>query len=117
VLYSTADGGQTWTLVSGSLTPGTGIASPGVGLPIGGYTGPMVFSSDAAGWITSPRDGLVHSTDGGANWSIALQDDNLQDMHFADADHGWAVSGIMFWSTDDGGVNWTSHSLPDSGNP
>jgi Response regulator containing a CheY-like receiver domain and an HTH DNA-binding domain len=105
-LFSTNDGGQTWVHLTGSLGFGTGgvpTSSPGQGISIGGYVGPVVFTSDLEGWIASPRAGLLHTSDGGSNWSLGLMDDNLQTAHFIDAEHGWALDFINFWSTSNGG--------------
>ncbi len=116
-LFSTNDGGQTWTPLSGSLTADQGIASPGFDLPVYGYTGQMVFTSDIEGWIASPRAGLFHTSDGGANWSLSLMDDNLSGVQFIDRDHGWTLDLINFWNTADGGVTWQRTSPPDAANP
>jgi photosystem II stability/assembly factor-like uncharacterized protein/DNA-binding CsgD family transcriptional regulator len=118
-VFSTTDGGQTWTHLAGALAPPSGNLqeAPGVGIPISGYLGPVVFTSDLDGWMASPRYGLFHTSDGGANWSLSLTDDNLSAVQFTDPQHGWAVSLISFWSTSDGGDTWQRTSPPDAANP
>lgn len=116
-IFSTTDGGETWTRVSGSLTPPSPDASPDAGLPAYGYSGPLVFTSETEGWFASPRAGLLHTTDGGVTWSIARQDDNLQALQFKDQDHGFTASLINLYRTTDGGATWTSLPLPDAPTP
>jgi photosystem II stability/assembly factor-like uncharacterized protein/DNA-binding CsgD family transcriptional regulator len=120
-VFSTNDGGQTWIHLTGSLGFGTGgvpTSSPGQGISVGGYVGPVVFTSDTEGWIASPRGGLLHTSDGGANWSLSLMDDNLSGsgVQFVDRDHGWTLDPINFWSTSDGGDTWQRTSPPDAAN-
>lgn len=119
-VFSTTDGGQTWTHLAGALAPPLGNLQevPGVGVPIIGYLGPVVFTSDLDGWMASPRYGLLHTSDGGANWSLSLMDDNLSGaVQFTDADHGWALDQVNFWSTFDDGATWQRTSPPDAANP
>ncbi len=103
-IFSTMDGGETWVHVGGSLAPPTGDSAPTSPLFESGYLGPLVFSTDTGGWMASPRLGLMHSADGGASWSTAVQDDNLSSVQFSDAQHGWALSLVNFWTTSDGGA-------------
>ena len=110
--FSTSDGGQTWTKLSGSLAPPSPDASPGSGIPQDGYAGPLLFTSETDGWFASPRLGLLHSADGGTLWSAAIQDDNLQALQFTDFDHGWAMSRIALYRTTDAGTTWIALSLP-----
>lgn len=109
-VFSTDDGGQTWVHLSGSLDADEN--------GLFGYVGTMVFSSDTDGWMASPRAGLLHSPDGGKSWlPTVVKDDNLSDLQFIDAEHGWTLSLVAFWSTDDGGATWKSLRLPDTNNP
>ncbi len=99
-LFSTNDGGLTWT----SLSRGVG----------GGYLSSIFFSTDQEGWITLARYGLVHSIDGGKTWSLAvLQGDvGFGDVQFVDLGHGWATDTNMMVGTDDGGATWRLVPVP-----
>lgn len=112
-LYGTTDGGRTWTrLATTGVITDQQTAKPH-GLPLGGYAGPMVFSTASNGWIASPRGGLLHSTDGGKTWDApTVPDHYFVGVHFADSDHGWALSLHGLWATSDGGKNWHQVALP-----
>jgi photosystem II stability/assembly factor-like uncharacterized protein len=120
-VFSTTDGGQSWTHLTGSLAPlGSNLPNtPGHGIPIIGYLGQLLFTSDTEGWMASPRGGILHTSDGGTNWSVSLVDEegNLSAVHFTDAQHGYVLSQIAFRTTDDGGVTWHAIAPPDSAKP
>lgn len=61
---------------------------------------------------------LLHTTDGGTNWTpLTLpQDAYVHDVHFDDPLHGIAVGyGGLIIRTADGGVNWTVVPSPNDG--
>jgi photosystem II stability/assembly factor-like uncharacterized protein len=114
-VFSTTDGGQSWTHLTGSLAPlGSNLpGTPGHGIPTTGYLGQLLFTSDTDGWMASPRGGILHTSDGGTNWSVSLVDEggNLSAVQFIDAQHGYAL--IAFRTTDDGGSTWHAITPPD----
>src|SRR5207245_7308076 len=73
-VFSTTDGGKSWTHLTGSLAP-LGSNSPnthGHGIPTTGYLGQLLFTSDTDGWMVLGRGGILHTSDGGTNWSFSL---------------------------------------------
>ncbi|MET0522811.1 MAG: YCF48-related protein, partial [Jiangellaceae bacterium] len=103
----TTDGGQTWTLTS-----------PAVGL---GWRRGQFLADGSLGWIVSDDGVIYRSSDKGRTWFAPAPQTTpamygLQDLHFLDAQHGWAVSpygsagGSAIWRSSDGGLSW---QLPD----
>lgn len=62
-------------------------------------------------WAVGHDMVIIHSQDGGHNWSLQYADPDLEqpllDIHFDDVKHGYALGayGIMM-TTDDGGEHW-----------
>ncbi len=54
--YRSADGGVTWT--------------PGTPLPDGFYAQDAYFQDTSTGWVTGLAGQILHTTDGGASWSL-----------------------------------------------
>jgi photosystem II stability/assembly factor-like uncharacterized protein len=120
-IVATTDSGENW---SEQLSLGAGFQFNGVDFTDQdhGWT---------AGWQRSSDDTtysyLIYSTaDGGSHWSrrsIPTVSGELQNIHFLDANHGWAVgwnydstsetysSSIL--STSDGGASWNVKTLDD----
>ena len=105
----TADGGQTWT-----VTP------PAVGL---GWRRGQFLADGSLGWIVSDNGTIYRSSDKGRTWFAPAPQTapfmyGVQDVHFIDAQHGWAVSpygsagASAIWRSSDGGLSW---QLPDGG--
>jgi photosystem II stability/assembly factor-like uncharacterized protein len=113
LIYSTSDGGRTWSQRS----------------PLPGEA-PFVLSAffvdQARGWLLV-RGGpgevasvdLLRTDDGGINWinlgSPALPSDQPYSMSFADRDHGWLASrsvGPYLYTTADAGRTWNRFQLP-----
>ena len=119
-VFATNDGGQSWTKLAWTGLMGQSQNSARGGLPIGGYIGPMVSSSDRDVWIASARGGLLHSADGGKMWKDApIPSHYFVAVHFADAKNGWALSieGPGLWATTDGGLTWRQVPLPEGSAP
>lgn len=115
-LLGTTDGGQTWAHISGGAdlsftsTPSPPEAEGGLGL--GGYVGPMFFTSPDDGWLGLGRNGLMHTTDGGRTWVKVFYSDGFRDLRFVDAARGWAMDGVNLYTTLDGGATWATLPLP-----
>jgi photosystem II stability/assembly factor-like uncharacterized protein len=108
-LMRTTDGGQTWT-----VTPAQNAI---------GWRRPQ-FLPDGTGWIASDSGTIYRSTDKGVTWfapatQISAQMNSVSDLHFVDAQHGWATSsyswtGNTLFRTQDGGGSWQPVTLPAS---
>ena len=65
-------------------------------------------------WIGgAPGSHLLHSRDGGRTWEVQRTNQMLPlfDLHFVDAQHGWAVGALgTILSTRDGGLTWDRQS-------
>jgi photosystem II stability/assembly factor-like uncharacterized protein len=96
-LLKTVDGGAHWAAVS---------SAPAYDL----YS--VVFVDQHTGWV-APSGGAVlfKTTDGGDTWTAqnpsCLAGELVDSVDFADALHGWAVSGGVVARTSDGGATWT----------
>jgi photosystem II stability/assembly factor-like uncharacterized protein len=100
----TNDGGTTWTLVT---TPDEVIND-------------VFVLTSVKIWFAADNGNIYFSEDKGA--SVATQDDgvatseNLNSIHFADADKGYAVGDSnAFVSTTDGGTSWAAVTGPAAG--
>lgn len=100
----TNDGGTTWTLVT---TPDEVLND-------------VFVLSSVKIWFAADNGNIYFSNDKGA--SISTQDDgvataqNLNSIHFADAEKGYAVGeNNAFVTTIDGGTNWTAGTGPAAG--
>jgi photosystem II stability/assembly factor-like uncharacterized protein len=71
----------------------------------------VYFVSKEEGWVTGAAGTILHTKDGGANWTAELGGDphaegpGLKHVFFADATHGWAQSWNQLFRTTDG-ENW-----------
>jgi hypothetical protein len=72
------------------------------------------FVDDMTGWAVGDEGTILHTSDGGANWTAQSSGANpagLQGIHFVDAMTGWAVGGSdTILHTSDGGANWTAQA-------
>jgi photosystem II stability/assembly factor-like uncharacterized protein len=93
----TTDGGTNWVAKDTGTTTARHRA---VWFPLDATTGHL---------CSSDKD-YRKTIDGGDNWSaqkIDTGNENLNDIHFLDADHGWiAGSGGAAYLTTDGGATW-----------
>jgi photosystem II stability/assembly factor-like uncharacterized protein len=89
------DGGATWQRLH------TGLAK---------NLSQVHFVSKDSGWVTGEGK-IVHTTDGGAHWTVqlAVPHAKISALSFADATHGWATAGALYRTTD-GGAVWTQQT-------
>ncbi len=107
VVYSTQDGGTTWTVHPMDFTSthyGTNLAAS------------LYFLDSKEGWLSMTEatssafsiGELYHTTDGGATWS-RLTAPVAGDVRFEDSSNGWMVGGAAqddLYTTSDGGSTW-----------
>jgi len=103
-IYMTTDGGKQWeTQTSGND---------------GRYLRSIQFVNDSEGWAAGLRAVgnfgdriavLLHTTDGGRNWSeveTRLKERFFERVLFYDQAHGWLVARDNIYGTQDGGKTW-----------
>ena len=75
----------------------------------------VFFVDDREGWAAGHDTLILHTTDGGENWTIQYEDvipggdlpKPILDIYFADKLHGWAIGAFsLMLVTEDGGVSW-----------
>lgn len=113
-LYSTADGGRTWTEIVNAL----GSAE---------YLYDLFVLDRKNAWYTTggpPGANLYVTNDGGASWQSVLLPGGrgyfglLQSVQFVDPMHGWVVAARSAYppgtilATEDGGATWSLISTP-----
>ena len=94
VVYATTDGGENWTLQAEATE----------GDVFKGF-----FLDESFGWFVGYDGEIVHTSDGGVSWNPQTEHETfgvLQDLHFVNAQKGWAIGTDLLF-TDDGGLNWT----------
>ncbi len=70
------------------------------------------------GYLSAPKTGKIKkTTDGGATWTLvfSITDYEFQDIAFADANNGWAVTRSHIYKTNDGGAVWTEQTATTTG--
>ncbi len=102
IVYSTD--GKTWTQAN---------------VPSQGLLTTVYFVDDREGWAAGHDTLILHTTDGGENWTIQYEDPipggdlpkPILDIYFADKLHGWAIGAFaLMLVTEDGGLNWKTVS-------
>lgn len=87
--------------------------------------GKVEFVSPTEGWISGSRGGFLHTTDGGANWTLVtpFPDDTIWSpsdaalsMSWVNQTHGWKINsigpaygvsyGVVIHQTTNGGNSW-----------
>ena len=81
------------------------------------------FTSLNNGWAAG-GDEIVHTSDGGAHWTIQLTTSDIPDLSglsFADSQNGWAITSAggpepipALFHTTDGGAHWTQQTAAPS---
>ncbi len=103
-VYSSADGGATWTAA--------------VATPVGLEAEDLHFTTLLDGWVTGfgfNGAAVFHTTDGGTTWTSVPGFSGAYVAVDFEGQSGWAanVSGRFYRSTD-GGATWTQGDLPGS---
>ena len=110
----------------------TGVVSPGTGPVPDGFSGyDLTWISQDEGWAlgtapcsTAPCTSIVHTLDGGQTWGglpapsafLAQSDvcssdcERVSGIRFANAEVGYVYGPNSFWTTTDGGRNWSHQS-------
>lgn len=75
----------------------------------------VFFIDDKEGWAAGHDTLILHTTDGGENWSIQYEDPitggdlpkPILDIYFQDKSRGWAIGAFsLMLETRDGGATW-----------
>lgn len=117
----TIDGGTHWTGQATGTSPlprGTALNVPvGNGLGVNVNTNlalnGLEFADAFNGWAVGNLGMIMHTVDGGANWTSQNSGTNqdLFGVGFTDIFNGWAVgSHGTILQTTDGGANWTAQN-------
>jgi photosystem II stability/assembly factor-like uncharacterized protein len=86
--------------------------SPITGAWMWGRIDGLHFENPTTGWIATGGGSILHTTDGGANWTQQYDEPSLyfRSIMFANAQRGWAGTlntlSVLF-ETSNGGANWT----------
>lgn len=122
--YTTSDGGDHWS--NPTYPPSVQILQAGVQVP--GFLDVNIDFIDTTHWVGWPRPfglvreplaGFMHTSDAGQHWSVlpAISVSVGNWFEFLDPSRGWTLgggpAGISLYETIDGGVSWTSLSLPE----
>ncbi len=111
-VFKTIDKGETWS----DVRTDTDYSDIDVVCFTSTTTG--FIAENFGGYLSAPATGKVmRTTDGGATWSLVfdITDAEFQDIAFADANNGWAVSGSQIFKTTDGGTNWAEQTATTVG--
>ena len=98
VIRRTTDGGATWDN------------------QVGGYFRDVEFIDAMTGWVVGKNGIILHTSDGGMNWSEQYRSpestDHLNAVDFISPDEGWAAgeSGIILHTTN-GGTTWVPQPI------
>jgi photosystem II stability/assembly factor-like uncharacterized protein len=110
-VYTSADGGSTWTLRAQTDPPGS------VGhITTSGYAQLLAVTPSGIGFLALDRGDLYRSVDSGATWvatGITASEGFYPAIDFVDANHGWVVAEtgemdccVGLYRTVDGGFAW-----------
>lgn len=75
------------------------------------------FADEKQGWAVGHGGVILHTADGGEQWTVQRQDlavdQPLFSVYFRDSRHGWAAGlWSLLLATADGGKTWSKVSLP-----
>ena len=100
-VLSTVNGGGTWTPTT---IPGSNLNA-------------LSFVDSQTGWaIDYANASMYKTTNGGSNWQLIYSNpfftSYAYDIHFVDANYGWATRSDYFLYTSNGGTSWDSVPSP-----
>lgn len=101
-MYTTSNGGTTWTAVPGANIPN----------PLSGEYGTVDVYTTVGNniiYFGTNKGRVFKSTDAGLNWTLAGPTTLtiIEDLAFSDANNGLATQGDDLMRTTDGGATWT----------
>lgn len=100
-LYSTSDGGSSWTEL------------PGYRDPSGIYVG-ISLVDQKTGYVGSDSGPLLVTRDGGTTFTPVGTGASSRLIHFTNPETGWMVRGGKLLTTTNGGETWLQNPLPCS---
>ncbi len=108
-VFSTSDGGNSWTVYPPYCHPREGVFIADI------VSNRLCFTDSLHGFICSPDQGLLYGTsDGGESWASAHQNLwNPGSIYFSSARYGFTTDGLF--RTTDGGTTWDQLSATPSG--
>ncbi len=73
------------------------------------YLGSVFFFDENNGWTLTNNSGVIHTSDGGDNWTFQSSlNDLIYEVFFTSATDGWICGRFgMIYHTTDGGETWT----------
>ncbi len=71
-IYTSADGGASWSLASSTGPAAAGVPAAQGRIPTGGYLDQLALTGPATGWMALGRGTLLTSLDGGRTWTGAI---------------------------------------------
>ena len=114
-LYSTINGGRTWTIIAHTAQMGSG-SSPADALSMGGYVEDLHFVTAHDGYLATDRGGVYRTVDGGYHWTPVFGhqfppgNDMIPNLDFLSENQGKILVqnfGIsQLWATQNGGASW-----------
>ncbi len=140
--FSTTDGGVTWNSMNTSAinsgyfcfpTPNTGIlydtqadinhrtedgGATWLNIPLGSFNNDFIHRmscTPTASYALIDLYGYLYKTVTGASWTLIGQVVDGQDIHFLDANNGYAITYSSVLSTSDGGVTWNTINASQGG--
>ncbi len=94
-LFHTDSGGAEWRQLSTNIS---------------GTLKQVDFIDTKRGWAINDLGEVWQSNDGGGTWNRSakfnIPTGRLLSIQFVDELHGWVLSNISIWRTEDGGINW-----------
>jgi len=121
-IYTSADGGSSWTLAGSSGPSAAGVPAAQGRVPAGGYLDQLALTGPGVGWMALGRGTLVVSRDGGRSWTPAIAagavaaGSGILRVTFV-AGSGWAIANgvslpggsaaAVVYRTGDGGGSWS----------